>query len=314
VYLGVAVIFLLSGLQFFLILTPGDTSLKPVEPGRVHQVVVNRVIDMNFPSFDDGGFRQYLSQLSNRITRRLGFRVRFLIKKTVLVDNYISGDDMTCNSSAARDWFRRHSVSKPCWTGRRNDWLDVVLADPGKRAILAKHYKSRDLALLREKVKKDFLARFSHLANLKNRQGRKLYRESACFRAAAACWAYLLSGQVKSDFIVINFPVFYPSAVTPVDAVTRGGVIYSLIANSNRSLQGVLLMSLFSAHKFGTTGRLHAAVRLSLQGFARLLLRRSFEIRDGRSLLYPVFGGNLKRWLATDRTIVYDKAPVLERF
>ena len=107
VYLGVLVILLLSGLQFVLILTLGDDSLKPLERGKVYPLVVTRVVDLNFPSFDQKEFESYLSTLSNTIQRRLGYQVQFIVRKTVLVENYISADDMLFGSRAARKWFAR---------------------------------------------------------------------------------------------------------------------------------------------------------------------------------------------------------------
>ena len=314
VYIGIAVILLLSGLQFFLILTLGDDSLKPLARDRVHQVVVNRVIDMRFPSFREPVFRRFLARLSNRIVRRTGFRVSFLVKKTVLAENYISQEDTIFTTSAARDWFRKRGVEFPCRQGKNFDWLNAILGDPVKRKVLAVRYGRGATAALKKRVAEDFTRRFKKLRGMRDRYGKRYFDEGGCFRAAAVCWAYLLSGQVNSDFIVSNAPVFYPSSVTPADAVTRGGLVYSLIANSRRSLQGVLLLSLYPVHRLPAAKRAGVSVRLALQGFARLLLRRPFEVRNKKSLLYPVFGNGLQKWAEVDRTIVFENAPVLERF
>lgn len=309
VYLGIAAILFLGALQFLLILTLGDTSLKPLDKGKVHAISVTRVVDLGFPSLDKEAFDVYLSSLSNAIRTELGYTVAFTLRRTVLVDNFISADDMQFGSRAARNWFARYRAVDPCWQGADFGWLDLILQDARSRAVLERHYGTRGTAL-RERIIKDFSIRFRALAEMKDAAGRPVFTDKACFRAAAICWAWLLSSQLTSDFVVTNTPIFHPSAVTPAGAVTRGGLILSLLTGSKRPLQGVLAFSSFPVRDAGMRER----VLYTLQGFARLLCRRPLSLAHEDGILYPVFGGRERQWAAGKRRYYPSDTDILKEF
>jgi hypothetical protein len=318
VLIGAMAIVLIAAVQFLLLFTVGNERLKPLDPQGEFQLQVTRVLDLDFPDLGEERFMAYLDRLRIAIKERIGYRVSFSVRKTILIDNFLAADDPVFDTGVARSWFRnQHSAIEDWQTNFR--WLADLLDIPENLQVLAAHYGLRDRERLEGAVRVDFLERAARHLAITNLRGEPVFIGGRKLQSAASVfWAFLIANQSRSDLVIANGPVFFPSVQTPVDAVTRGGLVLTMLERSERPIQGSLAVSLYpllAAPFSDETKRDDFLVQMSLQGFARLFLRRDLQTGDPASLLYPVFGDAYEEWHGSgNRGLATNAGSLLETF
>lgn len=314
-----AVLILLSALQFVLIFTLGDDSLRPLDRKQPYNLHVTRVLNLNFPYLTDAGFRDFLNLLARRIDEKLGFQVRFSLRRTVLIDNFIDTRNTFFETAMARSFFKRAQMVAGDWRSNFS-WLDTMLRDPRQRALLEQHYGTN--SNLKQRIRKDFLRQMEKNVGIRDANGNPQFANANRIPASSsAYWALLVGSQKNSDFLVTNNPVFFPSIHLPPDAVTRGGLMITLLQAAERPLGGALACSLYpflavtpNPDAASPTEPVSVVAEAALQGFARLMLRRRLTLSGPDCLTYPLFGFDYEAWYRNGRRRLCNSKQELYRF
>lgn len=315
---AIAVILLLAALQFLLLLTVADEKLKPLDKGSEVRIQVVRVLDLDFPFLSDAEFAVFLEQLQNVAREKLGFRITLEATRNILNDDFLSPGDLFADRQAADTWFRSQlAVSKGWQTNYA--WLNAILQQPAARAILAGHYRTSEPSDLEAKIRRDFAKRISGNLAIRDVRGRRIFddpRRQAL--SSTAYWSYLLGKQAEGDFIVCNIPIFFPSALTPPDAVSRGGMVTTLLTASSRQFGGAIALSTFPVigrRQYSRDNARTILVELGVQALGRLLYRRGYDAKDTGSLLFPALGDDLLSWYNKgSRKLDKESAQTIKRF
>lgn len=293
---ALGIILLLSALQFFLLQTVSSPSLKPLDPKSEIKLQVVRILDLDFPFQSDAEFSSYLKTLSETIKKKTGHTVVFEQGRKIISDEFTTAQDIFLDSTAAETWFSRQlAVSKGWQTNFA--WLSSIIQNPLARQILEAYYGTNDLL---RRATRDFSRKITSLINLTGPKGRRIFetpRRQAL--SSTAWWHYLLGKQSEGDLIVANYPIFYPSALTPVDAITRGGLVTSMLAPSSRPIGAAIAISswpVLGRRQYHRETAQKILTEISAQALARVLLRHELEPDKPASLLYPVLGENLNAW------------------
>lgn len=293
---ALGVILLLSALQFFLLHTVSSPNLKPLDPKNEIRLQVVRILDLDFPFQSDAEFSSYLKHLSETVKNKTGYTVVFEQNRKIISDEFSTAQDIFSDSKAADAWFSSQLAVSKGWQTNFT-WLSPIIQNPASRRILEKYYGTNDLT---RRVTRDFTRKITSLINLTGPRGKRLFdtpRRQAL--SSTAWWHYLLGKQSEGDLVVANYPIFYPSALTPADAVTRGGLVTSMIAPSSRPIGAAIAVSswpVYGRRQYHRDTAQKILGEISAQALARVLLRRGLELDKPLSLLYPVLGEDLNTW------------------
>jgi len=293
---ALGVILLLSGIQFFLLHTVSSPTLKPLDPKSEIRLQVVRILDLDFPFQSDAEFSSFLKLLSGTLKKKTGYTVIFEENRKIISDEFTGGNDIFADSKAAEAWFASQLAGSRGWQTNFS-WLNPILQNPVSRKILESWYGTNDLSGL---IVKDFTRKISSLISMKGVRGKRVFLDPRRhITSSTAWWHYLLGKQPEGDLVVANYPIFYPSALTPVDAITRGGLMTSMLAPSSRTLGATIGLSswpVYGRRQFHPETAQKILVELSAQALGRVLLRRGFDLENKNSLLYPVLGEDLLKW------------------
>ena len=300
---SILILAVLSGLQFLLIFTIGSNKLKQLDKNSLYNINITKILDLDFPSLNEDHINDILNKLKKDIKTKLGFNLSFKIRKTILINNYISSSDSLFDTDSAKAYFKKNQTYQLHLT-KDMSWLELLLKKDLSKKLLSNYYKIKNPKNLKKVITQNFIKNFKKNILIRNNKGIPVFAlPSKIPSSSSAYWSYIASHQSKSDFIISNSPIFFPSGKTPADAVSRGGMVNFMITDSRRSMQGSLILSYYSVLKQNYTTRIRKNIlsELALQGFAMLLNRVSYDSDNTRSLLYPAFGYNYKRWYLNGR-------------
>jgi hypothetical protein len=294
IFSAILVLLLLSGIQFLLLFTVTGEKLKTLDPNETITIEVVQVIDLDFDFFSETEFQEILTALEREAQDKLGYTVTFAHARKVMSNEYADLQNIFIDTRAANAWFSSQLAVPKGWQTNFS-WLDAIMQRPAARQILESHYGAQENDALTSAIRQDFTQRITdNLAILDNKEQEGL--------SSSAYWHYLLKEQSDGDLVICNIPIFYPSALTPVDAITRGGLQVSMIAASTRHLGGVIGLSSWPVLASQQTSRKikqDIFTRMALQALARLLYRQEYALQPEGNLLYPMLGDDYFMWYTT---------------
>lgn len=293
---ALGVIILLSGIQFLLLYTVRSPTLKPLDPKTEIRIQVVRILDLDFPFQSDAEFSSYLKLLAETVKRKTGYTVVFEENRKIISDEFSSGNDIFVDSKAAETWFSSQLAESRGWQTNFS-WLKPILQNPASRTILETWYGTNNTT---KRIIKDFSKKIASMISMKGVRGKRVFDDPRRhITSSTAWWHYLLGKQSEGDLVVANYPIFYPSALTPVDAITRGGLVTSMLAPSSRPLGAAIALSswpVYGRRQFHPETAQKIFVEVSAQALGRVLLRRGFDLENKQSLLFPILGEDLLKW------------------
>jgi len=299
IFLAIVVLLLLSAIQFALLFIIRDENLSPLDPQSEIALEVVQVIDLKYAFFNETEFQEILDSLKREARELLGYEIVFTQVRKVMSDAYADLHNVFIDPKAADAWFSSQLAQEKGWQ-TNFAWLNVVLQLPVSREILASFYGTAENTALNAAIRQDFTKKIAGNLAIRDLHGNRVFddkRQEGL--SSVAYWHYLLSEQSDGDLVISNIPVFFPSAQTPVDAVTRGGLAHSMIAPSSRSLGGVIGLSSWPLLASGGYSRETAQkifTRIALQSIARLLLRQDYSNSPEGNLLSPILDENYLLW------------------
>jgi len=299
---AILVLLLLSGIQFLLLLTVTDESLKPLDPAAEITIEVVQVIDLAFAFFSENEFQDILAALEREALDKLGYKVVFVQARKVMSDEYADLQNIFIDPKAANAWFSSQLAVPRGWQ-TNFAWLDAIMQRPAARQILESYYGAHDNDSLMSIIRQDFNQKITRNLAIRDIHGTRVFdNQQQEGLSSSAYWHYLLKEQSDGDLVICNIPIFYPSALTPVDAITRGGLLTSMIAASSRHLGGVIGLSswpLLASAQYSRETVRDIFTRMALQALACLLHRQEYTLQPGGNLLYPMLGDDYFLWYTT---------------
>ena len=295
----IAVILLLSVMKFILVLTITDTSLKALNPNTPIRFDLVQVIDLDFPFFSETEVQEILHTLEKEVLEKLGFTVTFTLGRRIISDDYVDIHSIFIDPNAANKWFYSQLAVSKGWQNNFA-WLAAIMARPQARKILESFYGHHDADALTTIIRQDFSRQILEHLEIRDIHGNGVFTDALHEGlSSSAYWHYILGEQSDGDIVICNIPIFFPSALTPVDAVTRGGLLHSMIVPSSRQTGGVIGLStwpLLSQESLSREMSRNIFARIKLQAVARLLLRQEYIIGSEKSLLTPILGKDYVSW------------------
>jgi hypothetical protein len=301
---AIFVLLLLSGIQFFLLFTVADEKLTLLDPTAKISIEVVQVIDIDYPFFSVQEFQEILTALEGEIRDKLGYEVVFEQGRRIISDEYANPEELFTDAKAANAWFSSQLAVLKGWQ-TNFAWLTSIMQRPGARQILETYYTPQDpqegSAALEQAIRQDFTQKISRLLEIRDLRGNRVFDDKEQEGlSSSAYWHYILGKQAEGDLVICNIPIFFPSALTPADAVTRGGLMTSMLTASARPLSGVVGLSswplLAAPHNASRENAQAIFVRIALQALARLLYRADYMLEPPGNLLYPMLGEDYFSW------------------
>jgi hypothetical protein len=299
IILTILALVLLSAIQFALLFIIRDEKLPPLDPESEIAIEVVQVIDLKYAFFSEAEFQGILDALRRDAWELLGYKIVFTQIRKVMSDAYADLHNVFIDPKAADAWFSSQLAQEKGWQ-TNFAWLNAVLQHPVSRGILASFYGTEESAALNAAVRQDFTKKIAGHLVIRDLHGNRVFddkRQEGL--SSVAYWHYLLGEQSDGDLVISNIPVFFPSAQTPADAVTRGGLAHSMIVSSSRPLGGVIGLSswpLLVRDDFSRETAQNIFTRIALQSIARLLLRQDYSSEPDGNLLSPILDENYLSW------------------
>jgi len=294
---AIAALLLLSAIQFLLLFTVTDEKLKPLDPKTKIQIEVVQVIDLDFSFFSEAEFQEILTNLGRDAQEKLGYELVFTQGRKIISDEYANPHDVFTDPKTADTWFSSQlAVSKGWQTNFA--WLGAIMQQPASRRILESYYNAGEGAL-NSVIRRDFTEKIARHLEIRDMHGSPVFSDKRQQGlSSSAYWHYLLGKQADGDLVICNIPIVFPSALTPADAVTRGGLLTSMLAPSSRPLGGVAGLSCWPilAAQYPRKTALEIFERMALQALARLLHRQGYALQPEGNLLYPMLGEDYLSW------------------
>ncbi|MDR2733450.1 MAG: hypothetical protein LBC99_02255 [Spirochaetota bacterium] len=297
--LAILVLLLLSAVQFVFLLVIRAEKLPPLDPGTEIALEVVQVIDLKYSFFSETEFQEILDSIKRETKEVLGYEIVFTQVRKVMSDAYADLHNVFIDPKAADAWFSSQLAQEKGWQ-TNFAWLNAVLQHPVSRGILESFYGMEENAALSTAIKQDFTKKITGNLAIRDLRGSRVFddkRQEGL--SSVAYWHYLLGEQSDGDLVISNIPVFFPSAQTPADAVTRGGLAHSMIVSSARPLGGVIGLSswpLLARDDYSRETAQNIFSRIALQSIARLLLRQDYSREPEGNLLSPILGENYLLW------------------
>jgi hypothetical protein len=315
---AILVLLLLSGIQFLLLLTVTDKKLKPLDPDEQITIEVVQVIDLDYAFFSEGEFQEILADLERKARDTLGYDITFVQTRRVMSDEFADLQNIFIDRRAADAWFSAQLAVPKGWQ-TNFAWLDAILQRPAARLILESYYGAHESDALTSIIRQDFTQKISRNLAIRDIHGNRVFdNKQQEGLSSSAYWHYLLREQSDGDLVICNIPIFYPSALTTVDAITRGGLQISMIAPSSRHLGGVIGLSswpVLAQQQYSRETARDIFTRMALQALARLLHRQDYALQPGGNLLSPILGEDYFLWYtASPGRLPENKAPPVKNF